>query len=69
MGVLVGAGSWRRDSLWDLDWLRLPSATATSLSTPITVCTDSFQQCHHCLGYLCGSSLLFLVHRGVLGSV
>jgi hypothetical protein len=32
--LLVGAGPWRRDSpgLWDLDWLRLPSAD-TSITT------------------------------------
>jgi hypothetical protein len=72
--LLVGAGPRRRDSpgLWDLDWLRLPSAD-TSTSTPShalsTSSSASFQQWHHRLGHLCGSRLSSLVHRGLLGPV
>ena len=35
-GALLGAGPRRHDGLWELDWLRLPSAaTAASLSTQV----------------------------------
>ena len=69
-GALLGAGPRRSDGLWELDWLRLPSAaTAASLTAPVTASTSSFQQWHHCLGHLCGSRLSSLVHHGVLGSV
>ena len=71
--VLVGAGPRRRDSqgLWELDWLRVPSA-ATSLASSLAIVasvTGSFQQWHHRLGHLCGSRLSSLVHRGLLGPV
>jgi hypothetical protein len=71
--VLVGAGPRRRDSsgLWELDWLRVPSAATSPASSPAVVAsvTGSFQQWHHRLGHLCGSRLSSLVHRGLLGSV
>jgi hypothetical protein len=38
-------------------------------SASVAAATSSFQQWHHRLGYLCGSRLSSLVHRGVLGSV
>uniref|UniRef100_A0ACD5ZJ32 Uncharacterized protein n=1 Tax=Avena sativa TaxID=4498 RepID=A0ACD5ZJ32_AVESA len=69
-GALLGASPRRHDGLWDLEWLRLPSAvTATSFSTHVVAFTSSFQQWHHRLGHLCGSFLSSLVHRGVLGSI
>ena len=69
-GALLGAGPQRSDGLWELDWLRLPSAaTAASLATPVAASTSSFQQWHHRLGHLCGSRLSSLVHRSVLGHV
>ena len=72
-GLLVGTGPRRRDSqrLWELDWLRLPSAASASLVgfTASTSSTSSFAQWHHRLGHLCGSRLSMLVHRGLLGSV
>jgi len=71
--LLVGTGPRRRDSqrLWELVWLRLPSAASASLvgSTASTSFTSSFAQWHHCLGHLCGSRLSTLVRRGLLGSV
>jgi hypothetical protein len=71
--VLVGAGPHCRDSsgLWELDWLCVPSAATSPASSPMVVAsiTGSFQQWHHRLGHLCGSRLLSLVHRGLLGSV
>ena len=71
--ALVGAGPRRRDSqgLWELDWLRVPSAATSSASSSAVVAsvTASFQQWHHRLGHLCGSRLSSLVHRGLLGSV
>jgi hypothetical protein len=71
--ALVGAGPRRRDSsgLWELDWLRVPSAATSPASSPAVVAsvTGSFQQWHHCLGHLCGSRLSSLVHCGLLGSV
>jgi hypothetical protein len=69
-GAMLGASSQRHDGLWELDWLCLPSdTTVASSSASIAVATSSFQQWHHRLGYLYGSRLLYLVHRGVLGSV
>jgi len=72
-GLLVGTGPRRRDSqrLWELDWLRLPSAASASLvgSAASTSSTSSFAQWHHRLGHLCGSRLSTLVRRGLLGSV
>ena len=69
-GTLLGAGPRRSDGLWELDWLRVPSAaTAASLAAPIAASSSSFQQWHHRLGHLCGSRLSSLVHRGVLWSV
>ena len=72
-GLLVGTGPRRRDSpyLWELDWLRLPSAASAGLvssASPAAV-SSSFAQWHHRLGHLCGSRLSALVHRGVLGNV
>ena len=71
--ALVGAGPRSRQSpgLWELDWLRVPSAAISSASSPLVVAsvTDSFQQWHHRLGHLCDSRLSSLVHRGLLGSV
>uniref|UniRef100_A0ACD6AGJ9 Uncharacterized protein n=1 Tax=Avena sativa TaxID=4498 RepID=A0ACD6AGJ9_AVESA len=71
--ALVGAGPRSRDSsgLWELDWLRVPSAatSAASSSLVVTSATSSFQQWHHRLGHLCDSRLSSLVHRGLLGSV
>jgi hypothetical protein len=72
--LLVGAGARRRDSpwLWDLDWLRLPSAD-TSTTTPsyalATFASASLQIWHHRLGHLCGSLLSSLVHHGLLGPI
>jgi hypothetical protein len=72
-GLLVGTGPRRRDSqrLWELDWLRLPSAASTSLAgfAASSSSTSSFAQWHHHLGHLCGSWLSTLVRRGLLGSV
>jgi hypothetical protein len=48
--LLVGAGPRRRDSpgLWDLDWLRLPSAdTITTIRSHALASSASFQQWHH----------------------
>jgi histone deacetylase 1/2 len=71
--ALVGAGPRSRQSpgLWELDWLRVPSAATPSASSPPVVAsvTGSFQQWHHRLGHLCDSRLSSLVHRGLLGSV
>jgi hypothetical protein len=71
--VLVGAGPRHRDSsgLWEIDWLRVPSAATSPASSPAIVAsiTSSFQQWHHCLGHLCGSCLSSLVHCGLLGSI
>jgi hypothetical protein len=71
--VLVGAGPRRSNSsgLWELDWLRVPSAATSPVSSHVVVAsvTGSFQQWHHRLGHLCGSRLSSLVHRGLLGSV
>uniref|UniRef100_A0A0A9G028 Uncharacterized protein n=1 Tax=Arundo donax TaxID=35708 RepID=A0A0A9G028_ARUDO len=73
MGLLVGTGPRRCDSqrLWELDWLRLPSAVSTSLvgSASAALSSSSFAQWHHRLEYLCGSHLSTLVRRGLLGSV
>jgi hypothetical protein len=68
--VLVGAGPRCHDclGLWELDWLRVPSAAASS-PTVVASITGSFQQWHHRLGHLCGSRLSMLVHRGLPGSV
>ncbi|WVZ52520.1 hypothetical protein U9M48_003568 [Paspalum notatum var. saurae] len=72
-GHLVGIGPRRRDSqrLWELDWLRLPSAASISSdgSALATSSTSSFDQWHHRLGHLCGSRLSTLIRRGLLGSV
>ncbi len=70
-GLLVGTGPRRRDSrrLWELDWLRLPSAAPASLLASAASSTVSFAQWHHRLGHLCGSRLSALVRRGLLGSV
>jgi hypothetical protein len=71
--VLVGAGPRCRDSLglWEIDWLRVPSAATSPASSPMVVAsvTSSFQHWHHRLGHLCGARLLLLVHHGLLGSV
>jgi hypothetical protein len=71
--VVVGAGPRCRDSsgLWELDWLRVPSAATSPASSPAVVAsiTGSFQQWYHRLGHLCGSRLSSLVHSGILGSV
>jgi hypothetical protein len=71
--ALVGAGPRSCDApgLWELDWLRVPSAATSLASSPAVVAsaTSSFQQWHHRLGHLCGSRLSSLVHRGLLGSV
>ncbi|XP_044324512.1 uncharacterized protein [Triticum aestivum] len=76
-GTLVGIGPRRHDSqrLWELDWLRLPSAASSSqsdITTPFAsaaTSTTSFAQWHHRLGHICGSRLSSLVRSGVLGSV
>uniref|UniRef100_A0ACD5TUK3 Uncharacterized protein n=1 Tax=Avena sativa TaxID=4498 RepID=A0ACD5TUK3_AVESA len=71
--ALVRAGPRSRDSsgLWELDWLRVPSAATSSASSSSVVAstTSSFQQWHHRLGHLYDSRLSSLVHRGLLGSV
>jgi histone deacetylase 1/2 len=71
--ALVRAGPRSRDApgLWELDWLRILSATTSPASSPAVIAsaTSSFQQWHHRLGHLCGSHLSSLVHRGLLGSV
>ena len=74
-GTLVGTGPRRHDSqrLWELDWLRLPSAAPVSLlastSAAAAASTASFAQWHHRLGHLCGSRMSSLLRRGLLGSV
>ena len=72
-GLLVGTGPRRRDSphLWELDWLRLPSAASAGLvsSASPASASSSFAQWHHRLGHLCGSRLSALVCHGVLGNV
>nr|CCI55364.1 PH01B035L11.9 [Phyllostachys edulis] len=72
-GALVGSGPRCLDSqrLWELDCLHLPSAitVAASLSASAIPSIDSFQQWHHRLDHLCGSRLLSLVRRGLLGFV
>jgi len=72
-GHLVGTGPRRRDSqrLWELDWLRLPSAAPASPAGSAFAASSvlSFAQWHHRLGHLCGSRLSTLVRRGLLGSV
>src|SRR4051812_48172388 len=59
--ALVGYGPRSRDSsgLWELAWLRVPSAATSSASSSplIASATSSFQQWHHCLGHLCDSRL------------
>ncbi|KAK1604299.1 hypothetical protein QYE76_027972 [Lolium multiflorum] len=71
--ALVGAGprSLESPGLWELDWLRVPSADTSSASSPAVAAsvTGSFQQWHHRLGHLCGSRLSSLVRRGLLGEV
>ena len=70
--TLVGAGPRLRDSpgLWELDWLRVPSAATTIASSAfVASASGSFQQWHHRLSHLCGSRLSSLVRRGLLGSV
>ncbi|CAD6238308.1 unnamed protein product [Miscanthus lutarioriparius] len=73
MGLLVGTGPRRHDSphLWELGWLRLPSAASVGLvsSASPASASSSFAQWHHRLGHLCGSRLSTLVRRGVLGNV
>jgi hypothetical protein len=56
--------------LWKLDWLRLPSATPTSLARPVVAAssTSSFSQWHHRLGHLC-TRLSALLRQGLLGPV
>jgi hypothetical protein len=65
-GHLVGTGPQCRDShhLCDLDWLHLPSAAPTSLSSPTVAASSmsSFSQWHHRLDHLCGSRLSALLH-------
>jgi hypothetical protein len=72
-GLLVGTGPRRRDSqrLWELNWLRLPSAASAGLvgSASPASASSSFAQWHHRLGHLCGSRLSALVRSGVLGNV
>jgi hypothetical protein len=72
-GHMVGTGPRRRDSqrLWELDWLRIPSAAPASLvsSAYVALSTLSFAQCHHRLGHLCGSRVSSLLRRGLLGPV
>ena len=59
-GALLGAGPRRSDGLWELDWLRLPSATiGASLAAPVAASTSSFQQWHHRLGHMWFLSLVF----------
>ena len=59
-GALLGVGPRCSDGLWELDWLRLPSAaTSASPVAPVAASTSSFQQWHHHLGHLCGSRLVF----------
>jgi len=71
--ALVGGGPRRRESegLWEVDWLRVPSAATTYASSHALAASSSasFQQWHHRLGHICGSLLSSLVHQGVLGSV
>ena len=72
-GHLVCTSPRRRDSqrLWELDWLRLPSAaSASQVGTAFAASsTSSFAQWHYRLGHLCGSRLSTLIRRGLLGSV
>jgi hypothetical protein len=72
-GHLVGTGPHRRDSqrLWELDWLRLPSAVSIGpvSSACVASSTPSFAQWHHRLGHLSCPGLSALLHRGLLGSV
>jgi hypothetical protein len=72
-GHLVGTGPRRRDSqrLWELDWLRLPSAALASLVSSgfAASSTSLFAQWHHRLGHLCGSRLSTFLCRGFLGSI
>jgi hypothetical protein len=67
-GHLVGTGPRRRDSqrLWELDWLRLPSAALASLVSSgfAASSTSLFAQWHHRLGHLCGSRLSTFLCRG-----
>ena len=71
--VLVGAGPRHRDSpgLWELEWLRVPSAAPAPAGSHALVASASvsFQQWHHRLGHICGSRLSSLVRRGLLGPV
>jgi hypothetical protein len=71
--ALVRAGPHSHDALglWELDWLRVPSAATSPASSSAVVAsaTSSFQQWHHRLCHLCGSRLSSLVHHGLLGSV
>src|SRR5438105_4543779 len=79
-GTLVGFGRRLRDSphLWELDWLHLPSASASSrcqsrstadATAFATTTAVSFAQWHHRLGHMCGSRLSSLVSSGTLGKV
>jgi hypothetical protein len=64
-GHLVGTGPRCRDShrLWELDWLRLPSAAFASpvSSACVASSTSSFAQWHHRLGYLSVTRLFALL--------
>ena len=68
-GHLVGTGPHRRDSqrLWELDWLRLPSAASANQvgSAFAASSTSSYAQWHHRLGHLCGSRLSSLLRRSL----
>jgi hypothetical protein len=70
---MFGAIPRRRDSqsLWELDWLHVPSASTTSNDPCVLSAstTAPFQQWHHRLGHLRGSRLLSLVCRDLLGHV
>ncbi|WVZ93716.1 hypothetical protein U9M48_039674 [Paspalum notatum var. saurae] len=63
-GHLVGTVPHRRYSqrLWELDWLRLPSAASVS-SDGSALAASSFAQWHHRLGHLCGSRLSTLIRH------
>jgi hypothetical protein len=70
---LVDTSPHRRDSqrLWELDWLRLPSAAPASLVSSANAASSKslFAQWHHRVGHLCGSRLSALLRQGLLGSV
>jgi hypothetical protein len=71
MSFLVGIGDHHCDpwSVWELDWLRLPSAHSASLvgSASPALTSTSFAQWHYQLGNICGSRLSTLACCGLLG--